>query len=99
MTDIVLQLGQLALIIIASLWFNVVLRNDINDDYTKIQHDIPIDHAKEAIDRSRNLIPAALLYWIALLIGCNNPDFWYLMRLNGIVIGLMFFNYWLLFDG
>lgn len=76
---------------IAIILFTLVLRYDIRSDYRKWLKNIPVDHSRDAWKRSLLLLPAMAFFIIA-----KGPGSWPLMVYT---ISMMFFTYWLMFDG
>lgn len=79
------------IILLAILLFLVVLGLDLYSDYKKWITNRSVDHTFEAWQRAVFLIPSA----IAFHMGIVNSSIWDM----GVVLMLMFFCYWFLFDG
>lgn len=79
------------LLLIAILLFLLVLRHDIRTDYRKWLKGLPVLHTNDALYRTLLMLPAFVFFLLA-----HGKGDW---RLMVSIICMLFFTYWLLFDG
>lgn len=79
------------MIIIAIILFLGVLCFDLISDYKKWITHRSVDHTFEAWQRAVFLVPSIIGFHLA----CPNNELWILL----LIVPMLFFAYWLIFDG